>query len=210
MGIRSSVEAQQVLDMIEDPGKYFYTESDGVVIRNLNELPGALQRTKKDVFGMHVNEEKNDYSCWVRDVVGDTVLATRLLGTMDKSRTVQFVKERIFYLKKKAGLSISQKIKKPKKMALVPAGSAKSRVKTSSAKKATVKKAAVKKSVARSVKKTAKRVVKKVAVKKAVAKKVAVKKSVKKPAAKRSAVKKATAIARKAKARKTVKSKSRK
>ena len=66
---------------------------DGRVLRNLNDLSEALKNMDKGVFDHHVNNEKNDFSSWIRDVVGDDRLAKGLMkiktvkGTLKKIST---------------------------------------------------------------------------------------------------------------------------
>lgn len=49
--------------------KVFYC-CNGEVYRNLSELESALERMQDEHFVYHVNVEKNDFSNWVRHVIG--------------------------------------------------------------------------------------------------------------------------------------------
>ena len=44
--------------------------ADGNHVRNLRELDRALDDMRDEVFRHHVNDEKNDFSRWARDVKG--------------------------------------------------------------------------------------------------------------------------------------------
>lgn len=66
-----------------EPDKYFVL-NNGVAIRDIKELALVLYDVPEDVFGFHVNEGKNDFSSWIRDVFGEESLAKNLDGMMDK------------------------------------------------------------------------------------------------------------------------------
>ena len=63
--------------------KEFYA-ANGAVIRNLFELSDAVEHMDEHTFSHHVNESNNDFSSWVRDVVGEHALADRLNQSKDK------------------------------------------------------------------------------------------------------------------------------
>ncbi len=81
------------------PEKHFWAR-DGTIIRNLSELEPAIDSMDDETFSFHVNEEKNDFSSWVRDVIGDSELAEQLSATRDKTRTQLLVLRRILSLLK--------------------------------------------------------------------------------------------------------------
>ncbi len=58
-------------------GKEFYLKN-GRIIRSLEELAREIKELDMETFLEHVNEERNDFENWVRDVIGDVVLAKRL------------------------------------------------------------------------------------------------------------------------------------
>ncbi|MBN2052080.1 hypothetical protein JW756_01120 [Candidatus Woesearchaeota archaeon] len=63
--------------------KYFYV-CDGTVIKNLNELPDALRNMSPESFAFHVNDEKNDFHNWIKDVFEHTRLARNVKNTKRK------------------------------------------------------------------------------------------------------------------------------
>ena len=54
-----------------------------------------------ETFSYHVNEEKNDFSNLIYNVIGDVTLAENLRKTINKKDTSKKIKLRLTYLKKK-------------------------------------------------------------------------------------------------------------
>jgi hypothetical protein len=69
--------------------------NDGNVLKNLQELPGALRNMDAETFMHHVNDEKNDFANWVNDVVGEKTLARDLLALKSKTPMVKAIKARL-------------------------------------------------------------------------------------------------------------------
>jgi len=74
--------------------KYFYLK-DGTVVKNLFELSKALEKMPDDVFRHHVNENKNDFYNWVRDIVKDPKLAANVLSAKSSKEMLRYVGEKI-------------------------------------------------------------------------------------------------------------------
>jgi len=74
-----------------DPDLYFYT-ADGSTIRSLEELPNALARMDDDTYLRHVEEKKNDFSNWVRDVLELPQLARNLEEAANRTTSIGIVK----------------------------------------------------------------------------------------------------------------------
>ena len=77
--------------------------NDGSVIKNLEELHNALASMSNEAFIHHVNKEKNDFSNWVKDILGDKRLADDLMKSKTKQSVVNKVKQRLQVLKRSAG-----------------------------------------------------------------------------------------------------------
>lgn len=69
-----------------DPESYFWT-SNGMVIRNMQELADAFERMEPHIFYNHVTEDRNDFSTWVYNVLNDKVLAATLGGIKTKEES---------------------------------------------------------------------------------------------------------------------------
>lgn len=72
---------------------------DGRILRNLHELADALENMSNDVFEHHVNKEKNDFSSWINDVIGDKKLANDLRKIKKINSTLKKIKSRISKIK---------------------------------------------------------------------------------------------------------------
>lgn len=76
------------------PEKSFWV-SNGWVIRNLQEMPAALENMSDDTFVYHANNEKNDFSTWIREVVGDKKLAANLAKVKSRKSALTSVNRRL-------------------------------------------------------------------------------------------------------------------
>ena len=64
---------------------------DGSVIKNIDELINTLRSMNDDIFRYHVNENKNDFYNWIRDVIGDRFLANQIKEAKDRAETAEIV-----------------------------------------------------------------------------------------------------------------------
>ena len=62
----------------EAPHDKRFVLKDGRVLKDLVELSHALEHMSDDVFNHHVNNSKNDFRNWVRDVFSQKELAAEL------------------------------------------------------------------------------------------------------------------------------------
>ena len=77
--------------------------NNGPILKNLEELTNFLPEMSDEAFKRHVNSEKNDFSNWIKDVIGDQKLANDLLSSRNKESALKKVRIRLNSLKKKAG-----------------------------------------------------------------------------------------------------------
>jgi hypothetical protein len=59
--------------------EFYFKLIDGSEIKNLMELADALHNMSDDVFYYHVNEQRNDFSNWIKDVFKHEKLANEIL-----------------------------------------------------------------------------------------------------------------------------------
>lgn len=74
---------------------------DGRLAKNLPELKLALEQMSEETFLYHSNETKNDFSNWVRDVIGDEQLSRDLLKSKTQTQAAKAVADRVIWLKNK-------------------------------------------------------------------------------------------------------------
>lgn len=91
--IKNNYMSKNLLEKVEE-GKEFYCKN-GKIISNLEELGREIKELELDTFLHHVNEERNDFENWIRDVVGDIILANRIKRTKRQSTMGRAVTARV-------------------------------------------------------------------------------------------------------------------
>jgi hypothetical protein len=71
---------------------------DGNVLKSMKELCDAFSAMGNETYGYHCNAEKNDFSNWVREVIGDVQLAKDLERATSRSLAAWEVAIRMVYL----------------------------------------------------------------------------------------------------------------
>ena len=99
MVVKTKGKTAMVL-MEADGDKRFFCQ-DGQVSKNLKELIDCLNRMTEEAFRHHVTSEKNDFSNWIRDVLGDVTLASDLGSASSPAEAGRIVAERINRLQKR-------------------------------------------------------------------------------------------------------------
>ncbi|MBI2653243.1 hypothetical protein HYX02_00380 [Candidatus Woesearchaeota archaeon] len=77
--------------------------NNGPILKNIEELADTLPQMSDETYIHHVNSEKNDFSKWISDVIGDQKLANDLLSSRDKESAVKKLRTRLNSLRKKGG-----------------------------------------------------------------------------------------------------------
>jgi hypothetical protein len=70
----------------------------GATFRDLGELAQGLAAMSDEVFGHHVNAEKNDFCNWIRDVIADAELAGELAAATTRLQAADCVSARVALL----------------------------------------------------------------------------------------------------------------
>ncbi len=76
------------------PEEYVFWCCDGRTMRNMLELAEALNTMMDEVFAYHANQQKNDFSTWVRDIIRDDRLADDLLQVSSRTAAAVIVTQR--------------------------------------------------------------------------------------------------------------------
>ena len=100
MAVRTKQDAAGVLADAPDDKRFFC--HDGCVSQNLYQLADCLSHISADSFRHHVNDTRNDFANWVRDVLGDDKLAKDLAKAGNHKEAAELVRSRIAWLKNKA------------------------------------------------------------------------------------------------------------
>lgn len=70
---------------VREPTQRFFVHGGGE-LASLDDLFTELQTMEAHTFAHHVNEERNDFATWVRDVFGDRHLARHIELANDKDK----------------------------------------------------------------------------------------------------------------------------
>jgi hypothetical protein len=95
----SKEEANRRLGDVTDEKRFWC--QDGKVVKNLKELQEALNGMSDETFRYHSREDRNDFSNWTRDVVGDGKLANDLIKAKSHMQASKAVAQRISFLQSK-------------------------------------------------------------------------------------------------------------
>lgn len=94
---------ESVIKALSDvPPENSFWVCDGSVLKNLDELLKALRKMKTDVYSYHVNNEKNDFSNWIKDVMGNVKLAGDVSKAKNKGEMIRVLSQRVKWLRKRA------------------------------------------------------------------------------------------------------------
>jgi len=85
--------------LADAPDEKRFWLADGRYLKNLDELAAALRDMSAETFAYHVNEGKNDFAIWVRDVFGDNELAAALLKAAGRAQSARTVADRVAFIK---------------------------------------------------------------------------------------------------------------
>jgi hypothetical protein len=80
------------------PTEYVFWCRDGKVFTDLAELAEGLAAMSDETFAYHSNAEKQDFSNWIRDIIGDELLAAYLAQAADRMQACDYVAARITLL----------------------------------------------------------------------------------------------------------------
>ncbi len=88
----TKIQAKQFVNTVPE-GQFFWV-NDGNVLKEMRELRDALMMMSDQTFAYHTNEIKKDFSNWVRDVIGDEILASDLENAANREQAAKIVTER--------------------------------------------------------------------------------------------------------------------
>lgn len=86
-------ESRHLLRDVEFDRSFF--AGNGSVFRNLKEFGQGLKKMDDQTFYSHANLEKNDFSAWIKDVIGDHPLAEEIKTAANRKDAGKIVKKRL-------------------------------------------------------------------------------------------------------------------
>jgi len=92
-------EAERLLAKVPEDNVFWC--QNGQKLGSMYDLEKALLKMADEVYSFHSNEQKTDFSNWVRDVIGDEKLARDLTKSKSKAEAAKSVKSRIEFLSAK-------------------------------------------------------------------------------------------------------------
>jgi hypothetical protein len=84
------------------PEAHVFWVCDGRVLRDIGELRDALVSMSDQTYAYHANESKNDFTNWIRDIIGDEQLAKDLEKVVNREQSARIVLERHTFLTNQA------------------------------------------------------------------------------------------------------------
>jgi hypothetical protein len=86
----------------EAPQEMEFYLSDGRRLKSVFELVDALEHMSEDMFKEHVNEMKNDFSSWMKDVFKEPNVAKEMKKIQDRIETQKVLMKKLIDAAKKA------------------------------------------------------------------------------------------------------------
>ncbi len=80
--------------------EYVFRCHDGCVMSDMKELAQELNKMSDETFTYHANETKNDFSNWVKDIIGDNELASKLRLALSRTQAAKYAADRVAFLSK--------------------------------------------------------------------------------------------------------------
>ena len=71
---------------------------DGRIFRSMRDLSAGLANMSDETFAYHLNDEKNDFSNWLKDVIEDEKLAKDMEASITRQQAAKMVNERVTLL----------------------------------------------------------------------------------------------------------------
>jgi protoporphyrinogen oxidase len=95
---RVKTKKQTEKQLVKAPVEFVFWCHDGRIFSDLAELAEGLAAMSDETFAYHSNAEKQDFSNWVRNIIGDELLANYLYNLTDRLRAADYVSARITLL----------------------------------------------------------------------------------------------------------------
>jgi hypothetical protein len=99
---KAKVTKQDAEKLLADvPEEHLFWCNDGLIFRNMRALSVGLASMSDETFAYHVNDEKNDFSTWLKDVIEDEKLAEDMQKPITRQQAAKKVNDRVSFLNMK-------------------------------------------------------------------------------------------------------------
>jgi len=89
-------DAEKLLADVPDDRLFWC--NDGRKFRSMRELALGLDIISDETFNYHSNDEKHDFSNWLKDVIEDEKLAADLEASITRKKAAKLVNDRVTLL----------------------------------------------------------------------------------------------------------------
>ena len=87
-------------DMVHIPQENYFKLCNGKSIKSIDELKSALKKIDDSTFQHHVNEERNDFYNWIKDVFQDKTLAIMIKNITDRKEMAGIIAQHLLEKKR--------------------------------------------------------------------------------------------------------------
>jgi hypothetical protein len=94
--VKNTTENKKKLEKVSETVVFWC--NDGQIFKDMKELMDGFDTMSDMTFAYHVNELKNDFSCWVLDIIGDQKLAQELKAVRNREQAKKKVQQRYLEL----------------------------------------------------------------------------------------------------------------
>lgn len=94
-------DSQKFMEKV--PERMVFWCHDGQIFDDLERLMLGFDLMSDETFLYHANEDKNDFSCWIIDVIGDAELAKDIKKAANKTEAKKITQKRHNELKNQPG-----------------------------------------------------------------------------------------------------------
>ncbi|MGV8171301.1 MAG: hypothetical protein ACP5OA_01235 [Candidatus Woesearchaeota archaeon] len=94
-----SVENPKLKYLEDVPWEKLLKLSNGKIVHSLEQLPVVIQFSDDEVFLGHTSSQGNDFSNWIRDVIGYPELADKITGIREKEEFIRCITQAIIDIK---------------------------------------------------------------------------------------------------------------
>ncbi|HSW36091.1 MAG TPA: hypothetical protein VLH18_05770 [Candidatus Limnocylindrales bacterium] len=85
------------------PETFVFWCHDGQVFRDIHDLLNGFDLMTDEIFIYHANEQKNDFTCWIVDVIGDVELGQEIKKAKTREQAKKVTQQRYYDLTRLEG-----------------------------------------------------------------------------------------------------------